>query len=569
MKHSGQLTRVLAIAAVLSGSAFAAAGQPAAGTPVPAGTSMPDSACTALTSLRIDQVRIASAVILAANEPVPGAALLNFIGLTPQQSPVTGLPAFCRVVGAIHPTSESDIKFEVWLPTQGWDRRFTGGYNGGLAGYINYMDLAAGIRAGEAVASTDTGHSNTVDSAVWAKGHPERIRDYAWRAIHEMTVTAKKVTAAYYGRAPDRSYFIGCSNGGRQALVEAGRYPDDYDGVMAGAPAARITDSMMSMISAAQAQMPPGAAIRADQLPLLQSEVLAQCDAGDGQKDGLVSDPRLCRFDAAKLACGVSNSPQCFSKPQLAALDQIRSGRHDAKGRVVAYGFPVTGGEIGVPAPGTGWDGSVTAGFVPPGGDASPVVVKPLPEIFLGDLPPSPIATMRTFDFDRDPARVRAALSEELDAKPDLTRFFARGGKLIMYHGWSDPLLPPQGTIDFHEAILHASGPSAAKQVRLFLAPGMQHCASGPGPNNFGQGGAAPRDATPDRSLAAALRAWVEDGRTPDSVIARWSGGNMAPKATGGPNREWLLCAAPARAELRSGADPSLASSYGCQLPGG
>lgn len=164
--------------------------------------------------MRIAKVEISSAVILPANEPVPGAALLNFIGLTPQQSPVAGLPAFCRVSGAIHPTRDSDIRFEVWLPAQEWDHRFVGGYNGGLAGYINYMDLAAGIRAGVAVASTDTGHSNTVNSAIWAKNHPERIRDYAWRAIHEMTVTAKKVIASYYGRKPERSYFIGCSNGG-------------------------------------------------------------------------------------------------------------------------------------------------------------------------------------------------------------------------------------------------------------------------------------------------------------------------------------------------------------------
>jgi len=525
----------------------------------------PDASCKALANLRFANVRIASAEVHPAGVPVPGAAMLNFIGLTPEQSPVGGLPSFCRVLGSAHPTSDSDIRFEVWLPIEGWDGRFTGGYGGGLAGYMNYIDLAAGVRAGQAVAVTDTGHRHTESSSVWAKGHPERVRDYAWRGIHEMTVAAKKVVAAYYGREADHSYFIGCSNGGRQALVEAARFPDDYDGLIAGAPAARITSSMMSMISAAQALKASGAPIRPDQLPFLQSEVLAQCDAVDGQLDGLIADPRQCRFDASQLACTSSTSPQCFSPAQLLTLDRIRSGRRDGIGRIVAYGYPLTGGEVGYPGPGTGWDGGVIAGFVPPGGDAAPIAVQPLPVAFLRDIPPTPIATMDTFDFARDPQRVKTALSGELDARPDLTRFFARGGKLIMFHGWSDQLLPAQGTIDFHADMLRASGPAAARQSRLFLAPGMQHCASGPGPNSFGQSGAALRGTDPGRSLSAALVAWVEQGRPPDSVISGWSGGSMAAGSGNGPKREWLLCAAPKRAVLRKGADPALAMSYQCE----
>jgi feruloyl esterase len=573
MKYKRRLSALAGIS-LLSGVVLAAATSHAApevaGTPAPRlDQVMPIDACHRLTGLTTDKFEITSAEVQPADDPVPGAAMLNFIGLSPQQSPVAGLPAFCRVMGAGHPTADSDIRIEVWLPVQGWDGRFTGGYGGGLAGYMNYMDLAAGLRAGTAVAVTDTGHRYTESSSVWAKGHPERVRDYAWRGIHEMTVAAKQVIAAYYGAAAQRSYFIGCSNGGRQALIEAARFPEDYDGLIAGAPAARITTSMMSMISAAQALKAPGAPIRPDQLPLLQSEVLAQCDAIDGQQDDLVSDPRQCRFNASRLACGTSKSPQCFSSAQLITLNRIRAGRRDSDGRVLAYGFPVTGGEVGFPTPGTGWDGGVVAGFVPPGGDAAPAAIQPLPVAFLADLPASPIATMQTFDFARDPQRLRASLSEELDAKPDLSRYFARGGKLILFHGWSDQLLPAQGTLDFYGDILRQSGPRAAQQTRLFMVPGMQHCASGPGPNNFGQGGVAPRGTAPERSLAAAIVSWVEAGRTPDSVIAGWSGGSMARGATGGPTREWLLCAFPQRSVLRVGADPSFASSYSCQAPRG
>ncbi|MCE7796497.1 tannase/feruloyl esterase family alpha/beta hydrolase [Sphingobium sufflavum] len=557
---------VIASAALMAGTAMTAAAAEPAVAPGEAAGVMPPQACAGLVGLTLPNVTIASAQVHPANVPVPGAAMLNFIGLGPEASPVSGLPAFCRVLGSIHPTADSDIRFEVWLPIAGWDGRFTGGYGGGLAGYMNYMDLSAGIRAGQAVAVTDTGHRHTESSGVWAKGHPEKVRDYAWRGVHETTVVAKQVIKAYYGKAPTYSYFIGCSNGGRQALMEASRFPEDYDGVIAGAPAARITVSMMSMISAGQAQKAPGAPIRADQLRLLQGEVLAQCDGRDGLKDGLVIDPRLCRFDASTIACGTSTSAQCFSKAQLLTLERIQAGRRSSTGQLLAYGFPVTGAEVGYPMPGTGWDGGVITGFIPAGGDAAPIAMRPLAESFLADLAPSPIATMQTFDFDRDPARL-AVLSDELDAKPDLGRFFARGGKVILYHGWADQLLPAQGTIDFHRDILRQSGPKAAGQTRFFLAPGMQHCAGGPGPNSFGQGGAALRDATPDRSLAAALTAWVEKGRSPDSVIAGWNGGSMAPTAVQAKPKEWLLCALPKQAVLRPGANPDVAASYECRAP--
>lgn len=514
--------------------------------------------CEALARVELDQVKITSAKAQPAGEPVAGAKLPNMTG-TPGAGPdVSGLPAFCRVVGSIHPESDSDIRFEVWLPEQGWDGRFNGANSGGFAGYINYMDLSAALRAGQASAGSDTGHAASPSDGAWAQGHPAKVRDYGWRAVHLTTVAAKQLIAAFYGRGPEYSYFIGCSNGGRQALMEASRFPDDYDGIIAGAPAAAMTTVALAMVNAVQAQMPPGADIRPEQAALLQDEVIKQCDAVDGQVDGLIADPRLCQFDAGKLACGVSDSPQCFTEPQITALEKIHAGRRDAQGNVVAYGFPPSGAEVGVPAPAFGWDGSILARFT------SDLDDKSLAEGILTELVQPPVATTETFDFTRDPARLAAAGAADLDAQPDLTKFFERGGKLIVWHGWGDAVLPPEPTVDFYEDILSRSGSRAGEQSRLFMVPGVGHCAGGTGPDAIGQIGAPPPGEQPERSIGAALQAWVEDGRAPDSIIGRRGMVAMMTNP-GAPERQRLICAYPAKATLAAGADPDKAASYTCQ----
>jgi pimeloyl-ACP methyl ester carboxylesterase len=344
-RHIG--TALLTVAMMASA---AIAGQPEAQTV----SATPQDSCAKLASLRLKNVQITLAQTQADRARVADAGLTSMYGKSAVVA--TGLPSFCRVVGHIRPTRASDIGFEVWMPAAGWDGRLQGVGIGGFAGGIDYFTLGSAIKAGQAGVATDTGHSGTMMESAWAKNQPERVRDYGWRAIHLSTITAKALVSAFYGRKPDKSYFVGCSGGGRQGLMEAARFPEDYDGVVAGAPAAIWTDLVIAMSNAARAQEAPGAAIRRDQTPLLQEEVLRQCDSTDGQADGLIADPRQCQFDASRLACGTSSSPQCFTQPQIAALRQIHAGAKDSAGRQLTGGYLPSGSEVGKPAPVFGWD---------------------------------------------------------------------------------------------------------------------------------------------------------------------------------------------------------------------
>ena len=502
--------------------------------------------CTELAATMLDDVTIETAKVQPAGEPVEGALVPNASGAP---GPLSGLPAFCRVIGRAELEAGSDVRFEVWLPISAWTGRYTGGSNGGFAGYISYTDLAAAVLAGHAGASTDTGHvgSTDVDSS-WAVGRPERVRDYGWRAIHVTTVIAKQLMAAYYGRGPDYSYFIGCSNGGRQGLMEAWRYPEDYDGIIAGAPAARFTTLVGSFITTVQAQLPEGAALRPEQFSLVQSEVLKQCDALDGQDDGLVSNPRACRFDATSLLCGNQSSADCLTSLQLDAFSQILEGRRDRYGRVVAFGYPASGAEAGP----LGWG----AWFAAAGGVKTPHAT--FADGLLQSLMPTPTATAETFDFDGDREALEDALGPDLDVEPRLRPYFERGGKLILWQGWADGGVPAPLTLSFHRALARNAGSLADDALRLFMVPGVQHCSAGTGPDLLGQAGAPPPQAAPERSLGAALEAWVETGRAPDSVI-----GGFSSDTTG--ERTRLVCAYPKNAELQDGKDPNKGESYACQ----
>lgn len=553
-------TAALISAAALSAYAGLGRGSAAAQSAVPAAADM--DACGKLLGLKIDNGQIESATSQAAKTPVKGVKLPGMTGNPGEGPTVAGLPAFCRVVGALHPEPGSNIRFEVWLPTDGWDGRLNGIGTGGFAGSIDYLTLGLTLKAGQVGASTDTGHAGPAFESSWAKGHPEKVRDYGWRAIHLTTVAAKTIIAGFYGRKQDHAYFIGCSGGGRNGLMEATRYPEDYDGIIAGAPAASWSDLGLAMINTAKAQTAPGAPIRTDQAALLQAEVLRQCDGLDGQVDGLVDDPRQCHFDTSKLACGVSASPQCFTPPQITALNAIHAGPRDAKGRQVAGGYLPSGSESGNPAPQLGWEGYI---LTKPGGQAQG---GPLVGGLLRDVVQKPFATPTSFDFNTDTARLRKALATDLDVQPNLRRFFERGGKLILWHGWADAAIPPENTLKFHHAMLGGSGPRAEASSRLFMVPGVQHCMGGAGPGAFGQLNAPQPGDTPERSMASALQAWVETGRAPQALVARRGIGGMMGMPQSKPERQRLLCAYPARAVLRTGGDPDLAASYSCAAPG-
>lgn len=521
---------------------------------------IPASACTDLVGLKLADVEIVSATSQAAGAPVDGARLPGMNGNPGEGPPVTGLPAFCRVAGRIHPEPGSSIRFEVWMPSTNWDGRLHGIGIGGFAGSIDYLTLGLALKAGQAAVATDTGHEGGSLDSAWAKGHPERVRDYGWRAVHLSTVAAKQLIQALYKRGPDHSYFVGCSGGGRQGLMEAARYPEDYDGIMAGAPAASFTELVIGMVNPLQAQLQPGAAIRPEQARLIQTEVLKQCDGIDGQVDGLVADPRRCHFDVAKLGCGTSNSPQCFSAPQLAALRRIYAGPRDASGRLLAGPYLPSGSEPGNPAPGLGWDGYLLA---KPG--AQPAA-EALAGGVLQNFVQKPFATTATFDFNRDTPRLRAAMAVDMDAAPDLHRFFERGGKLVLFHGWADAAIPPENTLRYHSSMLRLSGPRAARSVRLFMVADMQHCLGGTGPDSFGQMGAPKPDDAPEHNIVAALQSWVEGHRpAPESLIGYRGLGGLMGIPVVAPEKQRLICAWPNRDVLTPGGDPDKAASYSCQ----
>jgi pimeloyl-ACP methyl ester carboxylesterase len=549
-------TTVLSLVALL-GIASVSLGPVAAATdPLPSVTTTSD-ACGQLARLRLKGVSITMAASLAEGAPVPNSGLSPMFG----NAAVVGKApaAFCRVVGRIRPTPASDIGFEVWLPSKDWDGRLHGVGIGGFAGAIDYYTLAQAVRAGQAAVATDTGHRGTMQESSWSKGQPEAVRDYSWRAIHLSTVAAKQVVRAFYGRGPDKSYFVGCSGGGRQGLVEAARFPDDYDGIVSGAPAASFTELAMALVNAHQAQTLPGAAMRPNQTKFLQEEVLRQCDAGDGQQDGLVADPRQCRFDPGKLLCSNSSSQQCFSDAQVGALRRLHAGPKNSAGLQLAGGYLPSGSESGDPAPMLGWEG-----YLMSGGSGSSAG-RGLADGMLDGLIQKPFATVESFNFDRHPPRLRAA-SRELDAPPNLSRFFARGGKVIIWHGWADAAIPPEATLRYHAAMVRQSGARAKNAVRLFMVPGVQHCFGGKGADSFGQSGAPAPSETPERNMILAMQHWTEGKRSaPDTFIGRRGhGGGMMGAGAPGPERQRLLCAWPKQAVLQAGADPDRASSYTC-----
>lgn len=467
----------------------------------------------------------------------------------PGEKGLSGLPPFCRVAGVISPSSDSAIEFEVWLPVTGWNQKFQGVGNGGFAGAISYGSLAGALQRGYASSSTDTGHKGTGIDARWALGHPEKIIDFGYRGIHEMTVKAKAIAQAYYGEAPRRSYFASCSNGGRQALMEAQRYPADYDGIVAGAPAYDWTGTMADFVWNTLALSQPGSFIPPSKLSELESAVLAACDARDGVKDGVVNDPDHCAFNPASTLCGAGVSGGCLAAPQVEALKKIYSG---PKGE---SGFSA-GGETG---PG-GWGLWITG--TEPG--------KSLQATFATQFYENMVIgrtgwDMRTFDFDRDMKVVREKMAPVLNATdPNLQAFRNRGGKLILFHGWADAALPPEHTIRYYDAVHKTMGSKAADSfVRLYMVPGLQHCFGGPGPYYCGGLGAAEGD--PEHDFSAAVERWVETGRAPDRMVAVKPAKDS--DVHGPALRSRPLCPFPQAAVYQGKGSTDEASNFSCVAP--
>jgi feruloyl esterase len=489
------------------------------------------AACTALANTPLPNTSITAVeTITGGSFTAPGST-----------SALTNLPPFCRIVGAIKPTAESDVRFEVWLPLDKWNSRYAQVGNGGWAGVISYGQMQDQLRRGYAVASTNTGHQvgPGLDAARFAFEHPEQLVDFAYRAHHETTLKAKALVNAFYGKTPDKAYWFGCSSGGYEGLQEAQRFPADFDGILAAAPANNWTrlmaadfDATLAVLKDPASNLPPSA------LSVLYRGALAACDAGDGVTDGVLEDPRQCRFDPGTLQCAPNQKPDtCLSPAQVEAARRVYRGPVDPATRATIYPGMAYGSE-------PFW----------PNRDAAnpfPIPVSHYKWLVFAD----PIWDWKTFDMSKPSdyqayQKAEAKFAPLLNAtNPDLREFRKRGGKLLQWHGWSDQLIAAQNSIDYYESVVALFGGKTADVqtfYRLFMAPGVTHCSGGPGPNTV--------------DAQAALEEWVEKATAPDQI--------MATHLTAGVvDRSRPLCPYPQVATYKGKGDTNDAANFSCAAP--
>ena len=481
-----------------------------------------NASCESLQTLVLPETTILSATLVPDG---PFIRRRRLVQRRPNASPPRPLivPAACRVVGRVSPA----INFEVWMPVANWNGKFQAVGGGGFAGVISYGAMATALGRGYATASTDTGHSTPGGS--WALGHPELVVDFGYRAIHEMTVKAKVIVEAFYGKGPRWSYFVGCSTGGRQGLMEAQRYPGDYDGIVAGAPANLWTRMPAGNLFAASATMKDEATrLPSLKLAALHKGAIAACDAHDGVTDGLLENPARCAFDPGTLLCTNEETDACLTSAQVGAARKIYASAVNPRTKEEIFPGMPPGSELT-------W-GALTGGTQP-----FPIAVD-FYKYFVFD---DPTWDWKTMDFDKDVAAGEEKAGKVLNAiDPDLRAFKARGGKLIMYHGWNDQLISPLNTINYFERVRKTLGANETDEVaRLFMAPGMLHCGGGPGPNTF--------------DAVGALEQWVEHGSKPAQIVASHA-------TDGVVNRTRPLCPYPQVATF-TGTGSNEAASFVCK----
>jgi feruloyl esterase len=436
--------------------------------------------------------------------------------------PYAPLAAFCRVAATLKPTPQSNIRMEVWLPSSGWNGKLQVVGNGAFAGDVGYRAMARALAAGYAAASTDTGHTGESANTFANK---EVVADFAHRAIHETTVAAKRAVDALYGAPPKLSYFNGCSTGGRQALTAAQRYPDDFDGIVAGAPALHGLNLAFGQIWISQAMSKtPASVIPREKLTMMHTAALQACDGDDGARDGVIGNPIACRFDPKVLACkdGVDGAT-CLTAPQVEAAQKIYGGAQNTRtGRPVFPGLE----------PGTERDWTPT-----PVGYA----VDLFRHMVFRNVSWNP----NWLNFDGHYALTAESEFKLFDAdNPDLTPYFKSGGRLLMYHGWSDQGIPPRGSVSYYESVRAKSGSAADESLRLFMVPGMRHCAGGDGASTF--------------DSVAALDQWVSSGKAPASIPA-------SRVRDGKADRTRPLCAYPQFAVYKGSGSVDEAANFECR----
>jgi feruloyl esterase len=492
--------------------------------------------CEGLASLKLPSITITTAVSVPAGP---------FIVAGGRGNNTVQVPAFCRVAATI----EKEVRMELWMP-QAWNHKMVAVGNGGLAGSITYAAMVKPLSEGYASSSTDTGHQapSTTDGE-WALGHYDRIVNFADRATHLLAEADKVILNRFYGGQPTHSYFNGCSQGGHEAMIEAQRYPNDFDGIVAGDPANNWTHHYIGGHLWNALAVEGYGYLTQDKVQILADAVNAQCDALDGVKDGVLNDPRRCRFSPETLLCKGSDTSKCLTAAQVSAVEKIWSGLRTREGQQIYPGL-VPGGEAGT----GGWASYITGAG--PGTGRHSLLSAPFFRFFVFD---DPAWEMRTFrftasdGFDSDIDLTDTNLGALFNAvNPDLSRFRGRGGKLIHYHGWSDPDITPLNSINYYESVVKAQGgdvhalASTQTFYRLFMVPGMWHCAGGPGATTF--------------DMLGPLNEWVEKGTAPEQVIA-------SRMANGRVERTRPLIPYPMEAQRNGAGSTDDAANFVCAAP--
>ncbi len=497
------------------------------------------SRCAALGDLSTNNGRVSGALLVAAGLYDP-----RRLPLPADHGVMSGYPfeapSFCRVRATLTPSADSDVRMEIWLPAVGWNGKFMMVGNGGGRGEIFYSSMPGPLKRGYAVASTDTGHAGR--DPKYRIGHPEKWTDFLWRGTHETVTFSKRIIEAFYARPPRFSFFDGCSAGGRQGLVEVQKFPSDFDGAIIGAPA-RGWGLQIQALWANRAAYPngPAAVIGDREEAILHEAVLAQCDGLDGVRDDEIADPRRCAFDPASIACAENRSSDCLTPEQVEAAEKIYAPARDARdGAIVSPGLPpgsekTWGLVIGAPSDGPVLSSAFGAGW-----------------------------SARSFDFGADIDRVYKS-DPELDVTTSFSAFKARGGKIIQFHGWADPMVPSEDSINFYEAVAakHGGLDETRTFYRLFMTPGMGHCSGGYDVDQS------------STKWMVALEQWVEQGAPPAKVVATRIVDGPAPwipqrtedsLARRGDLGERPICAYPAAAVFKGTGSSAVAENFECKV---
>jgi feruloyl esterase len=482
------------------------------------------ASCDSLASISLPRATITSAQTIA-----PGA-------FTPPGNAAPGavqfgqLPEFCRITATLTPTADSDIRIEVWMPVSGWNGKLQAVGNGGWAGVISYPALAAAVAGGYAASSTDTGHQG--NTASFAMGHPEKVVDMSHRAVHEMTVQAKAIVTAFYGNAPKLSFWNGCSTGGRQGITEAAKYPADFDGIVAGAAAIHWVNLHVARMTLNRyVNRTADSAIPSAKYPMIHAAVLQACDAMDGVKDGVLENPARCHFNPTALACKDADGPECLTPAQVDTARAIYSAVMD----------PRTGAELrpALLQPGSELNWATLAG---------PEPLSYTQELYKYLVYKDPAWDWHRFNPATDIDRAFQSDEAQLNfTEANLRPFFKHGGKLLMYHGWSDQQVTALGSIDyFDEVIATTDAGVVGKSIQLYMVPGMNHCSGGPGTDSFDK--------------MAALESWVAKGVAPDQIIA-------AHRTAGNVDRTRPLCPYGRVATFSGSGSTDDAANFTCKAP--